>query len=200
MELTDVFGLNVKAMFLEWFHGDFATEFAQRFPGKGMTFVLLDPDDTLAAVISWRRPLEYAMIASHLGDAAVARAPDGTLENVGGKLRFCLRNMEDSVVAETNPRLVRAGDFPWEGAGNHRDLWWGGVSGLLKKEDWELFCQCVDWIDDLVTRITKKAIQKADALRKQEGCPVGTKYLKGITITLDELNAEANDAEATPAT
>ena len=51
LDLTNHFGINVKEKFLSWFHGDFAKEFAERFPGKGITLVILDPDNTLLACL-----------------------------------------------------------------------------------------------------------------------------------------------------
>lgn len=189
MDLTDVFGINVFEQHSKWFYGQFAADFKARFSNdKGMTLVLLDPDEKCSAYLNWRNSLKHQILAIYLGDELAAMGTDGTYENVGGKLQYCLREDEDSVKAETHPERVRVGDFPWEGAGVHRG-WWGGVSGLKKEEDWEMFKLNVDWIVDLIGRITAVAMKKADKLRKQDDCPPGTRYLIGITVTLEELEA-----------
>lgn len=182
MDLIDVFGINVKDQFLNWFNGDFAKMFGERFPGKSMTLIILDPDDLIDLMTSWRNPLSYEIIEAHLGDEGATTDPDGTRDNVVGKLRFVLRTLSDSVVAETEPQLVREGDFPWEGAGSYEG-YIGGVSGLRKEDDWKIFCMCVDKLNELVGAVNIAAMARAAELREQDDCPAGTKYLQGIDLT-----------------
>ena len=192
MNLTNVFGINVEEQFLEWFNGEFATEFAERFPDKGMTLIVLDGDEPITIMENWETPLNFTLITAHLGDEEAAIAADGTEDNVVGKLRFCLRTMMDSAEAERRPDLVREGDFPHEGAGEYKG-YYGGVSGLKKEEDWEIFCRCVDKLIELLAAVNSAAIAKADELREQEDCPRGTKYLNGISLAADKPD-DANAA------
>lgn len=183
MDLSNVFGVNVEDEFLRWFRGAYTEGFAKRYPGKGMTFVVLDPDKGLSLFDSWETPLQYAMFTLHMGDEAVATAPDGTLENVEGKLRFVLRTLgRDSVEAEDAlSHMVRPGDFAWEGAGED-DGFIAGVSGLAKQQDTLERRHCIAMLKAILAAVDKLAITKADKLRREPGCPLGTKYLNGINV------------------
>ncbi|HSX14303.1 MAG TPA: hypothetical protein VLE72_00090 [Candidatus Saccharimonadales bacterium] len=188
MDLTNVFGVNVLAQFVKWFHGPFAVEFTEQFPGKGLTLVILDPDMTCDAMLSWQDPMRYRMFVAHQGSVTVAEALNGTLENVIGKLHFCLRTGYASVKAETMKYLVREGDFPHEGAGEYRDHF-GGASGLAKEDDWKIYCQCVDKLIELLDDAIGRAMERAEVLRHDAAAPAGVKYLHHINLA--EIATEA---------
>lgn len=187
LDLTNHFGIDVKRRLNDWFHGEFATEFAERFPDKGITLVILDPDNTLQACLDWRTPLAHEIFVGVLGDAKASNEPGGTYNNVAGKLTYVLRtNSVVSRSAETDYAMLRPGDFPWEGAGMHEDFL-GGVSGLAKEDDWEVYCQCIDKLRELLEAVGKKAKETADELRGTEGAPRGAKYLNGIVLTDEDV-------------
>jgi hypothetical protein len=182
MNLSNVFGVNVHGMFMDWFNGEFTEMFEGRFPGKGMTLVILDTDDIIELERHWRDPMGRAMIVAHIGDKETAVTNNGTMQNVEGKLRFVLRTGRNSVDAETQQDLVSPGDFPWEGAGHYRNNI-GGVSGLAKEEDWEMLCICVDKLIDLLKQVNTAAMAMSDKLRRKTDCPAGAKYLNGINVS-----------------
>ena len=182
MNLHNVFGVNVHDMFMDWFDGEFAEMFEGRFPDKGMTLVVLKNDNLVELEQNWRYPQGFELIVAHMGDEAVATTKDGTYDNVKGKLRFVVRTGRNSVAAETQQNLVQPGDFPWEGAGNYMG-YIGGVSGLAKEEDWEMFCICVDKLIELLKDVNSVAMTISDNLRKKPGCPSGAKYLNGINAS-----------------
>lgn len=185
LDLKDVFGVNVLAWLTTWFNGEFTTMFNERWH-QGMTLVVLNTDDFVELMQGWRDPLKFAMINFYIGGRDEALKTDGTRDNVAGKLRWVLRHlwrsmMANSVHSETKHDQVRVGDFTWEGAGLYRG-YIGGVSGLKKKEDWMLFCFFIDKLIELLDLVNTAAMQKADELRKQPDCPEGVKYLIGINV------------------
>ncbi|HMS91880.1 MAG TPA: hypothetical protein PJ993_00785 [Candidatus Saccharibacteria bacterium] len=182
MDLKKVHGVNVLRMFMDWFEDEFYEEFYQRFPDKGMTLVVLDSDNLIDLQQNWRHPQGFEMIVAHIGDEAIAIAANGTYENVKGKLRFVLRTGMDSVMAETRQDFVRPGDFPWEGAGEHEG-YIGGVSGLAKEEDWEMYCKCVDKLIELLKKVISRAMERSNQLRKLPDCPHGAKYMYAIDVS-----------------
>ena len=182
MELHNVFGVNVYQMFMDWFNGEFTEMFSERFPEKGMTLVILSSDNLVELEQNWRHPQGFELIVAHIGDEAVATAKDGTYDNVKGKLRFVLRTGLNSVAAETQQDRVRAGDFPWEGAGHHMG-YIGGVSGLAKKEDSEMLRICIDKLREMLKEVNTVAMTISDNLRKKPDCPSGSKYLNGINAS-----------------
>ena len=181
MNLHNVFGVNVYDMFMDWFDREFTEMFNQRFPDKGITLVILDSDDIVELERNWKFPLALGnvMIVVHVGDEEAAKADNGTLQNVEGKLRFVLRTGRNSVEAETQQDLVRPGDFPWEGAGNHKG-YIGGVSGLAKEEDTEMLRICIEKLRELLMGVNSAAMVISDNLRKRDVVPVGAKYLYEI--------------------
>ncbi|MDQ5944314.1 MAG: hypothetical protein QG658_381, partial [Patescibacteria group bacterium] len=168
-----------------WFHGEFAEYFAARFPDQTMTLVILDPDRTFEYFINWKKPEKYAMLALHHGPKRHHAKPGGTLENVYGKLRYTLRVIDDSIQSEQaiSDDQLRPGDFPWEGAGWHFD-YIGGVSGLSKEEDWEMFCLCVDKLMELLSA----AGRAARAKREEQPNDSKGKYLY-VTISKKEFRS-----------
>lgn len=182
MDLKNVHGVNVLRMFMDWFEGEFTDEFVQRFPDKGMTLVVLKSDEFVELQQNWRHPQGFQMIVAHIGDEAIATAENGTYDNVLHKLHFVLRTGEDSATAEIRQDLVRPGDFPWEGAGEYEG-YVGGVSGLAKEEDWEMYCKCIDKLIELLTKVISKAMERSDKLRKQPDCPTGAKYMYHIDVS-----------------
>ena len=182
MNLHNVFGVNVYQMFMDWFDGEFTEMFNQRFPDKGMTLVILNSDNLVELEQNWRHPQGFELIVAHIGDETVATAKDGTYDNVKGKLRFVLRTGLNSVAAETQQDRVRAGDFPWEGAGHHMG-YIGGVSGLAKEEDSEMLRICIDKLREMLKEVNTVAMTISDNLRKKPGCPSGAKYLNGINAS-----------------
>ncbi len=185
MDLTNHFGINVKNFFKNWFHGEFAEYFAARFPDQTMTLVILDPDRTFEYFINWKKPEKYAMLALYQGPKRHHAKPGGTLENVYGKLRYTLRVIDDSIQSEQaiSDDQLRPGDFPWEGAGWHFD-YIGGVSGLSKEEDWEIFCLCVDKLMELLSAAGRAARAKRDERPKDPK----DKYLY-VTISKKEFRS-----------
>ncbi len=187
LNLRNHFGINVERKFLDWFRGEFATEFAERFPGKGITLVILDPDNLFQACLDWRTPLAHEILLGVLGDPKASNEPGGTYNNVVGKLMYVLRtNTYHSLDAETDYVMLRPGDFPWEGAGMYKEFL-GGVSGLAKQDDWAVYCQCIDKLRELLEAVGKKAKETADELRGTEGAPIGIKYLNGIVLTDEDV-------------
>lgn len=183
IDLKDIFGVNVEAQFLTWFYGEYATDVEQRHEGRGVTLVLLGAPNRLSLIDEWDSPLECAEFVAHIGDVEAARADNGTLQNVEGKLRFFLRTGVRWTEEDPPIHLVEEGDFPWEGAGEYRGFI-GGMSGLPGgKLDWDDFTRCVDKLIELIAAVTSAAIERANELRKQEGSPLGTKYLKGIDVS-----------------
>jgi hypothetical protein len=189
-DLTDVFGVDVDALFREWIHGEFAAWLQEKFPGKHITLVLLDTAQRIDACEYWFDSQDYQLFVEHVGtDDAQEKAKQsgGTLQNVHRKLRFVLRTGLDSLDAEEEyAHLVLPGDFPWEGAGDHAAQL-GGVSGLDKESDWQAFCKCVDKLNELLSAINRAAMAKANELRQLEDSPVEVKYLEGIELTVDEV-------------
>jgi len=112
LDLSSHFGINVEDLFLDWFRGEYAADFAERFPGKSIALVVLDPDSVFKVHFEWKTPLENAILVAHLGDEETCTKPDGLLHNVEGKLRYVLRSGDDSVAAENDPVFFRRGDFP----------------------------------------------------------------------------------------
>jgi hypothetical protein len=187
LDLTNHFGIDVEKRFLDWFHGEFAKEFAERFPEKkGISLVILDPDNIVKVVTEWGSPLENAILVSYLGDQEAHTKADGTLQNVVGKLRYVLRNGEEtSLEAEEDDLWVRPGDFPWEGAGEHKGFY-GGVSGLDKADDWAVYTQCIDKLIEILKPIGKKALERTEELRSSEDPPVGARYCN-VTLTDEDV-------------
>ncbi len=197
LDLTNHFGIDVKRRFNDWFHGEFAAEFAERFPNKGITLVILDPDNLMQACLEWRNPLAHEIFVGVLGDPKASNEPGGTYNNVAGKLTYVLRTISvTSLEAETDYVMLRPGDFPWEGAGMHEEFL-GGVSGLAKEDDWAVYCQCIDKLRELLEAVGKKAKETADELRGTEDAPIGAKYLNGIVLADEDVwppeKAEALD-------
>jgi hypothetical protein len=182
MDLKNVHGVNVLKMFMDWFDGEFTDEFVQHFPEKGMTLIVLKSDNLIELQQNWRQPQGFRMIVAHIGDEATATASEGTYDNVLHKLHYVLRTGEDSVMAETRPDFVRPGDFPWEGAGMYEG-YVGGVSGLAKEEDWEMYCKCIDKLIELLIKVISKAMERSNELRKQPDCPTGAKYMYHIDVS-----------------
>lgn len=182
MVLKNVHGVNVLKMFMDWFNGDFTDEFVRRFPGKGMTLVVLKTDELIEMQQNWRYPQGFEMIVAHIGDEAIATATNGNYENVLHKLHFVLRTGEDSVLAEDRPDLVRPGDFPWEGAGMYEG-YVGGVSGLAKVDDWEMYRKCIDKLIELLSDVIGAAMERSNELRQQPDCPSGAKYMYAIDVS-----------------
>ncbi len=182
MDLKNVHGVNVHRMFMDWFEGFFTEEFESRFPNKGMTLVVLNPDNLIELQQNWLNPQDFEMIVAHIGDEDVATATNGTYENVKCKLHFVLRTGMDSVMAETRQDFVRPGDFPWEGAGKYKG-YIGGVSGLAKEDDWEMYCMCIDKLIELLTEVISKAIERSNLLRKHPQLHPRSKYMFGIDVS-----------------
>jgi len=160
--------------------------FTERFgDDKGMTLVVLNPDDVIGSSLDWSLPLKYKLVIGHVGDEVsveAAKGPEGTLANVCGKLRFVLRNYSDSVFAETAYAYIRPGDFPWEGAGIHLEFF-GGVSGLAKEEDWEMYCLCIDKLVELLSAVNEAAMKLYFELDEAGKLPEnGGKYFIGINV------------------
>lgn len=185
MDLTNHFGINVEKRFKNWFHGEFADYFAVRFPDQTMTLVILDPDRAISSSLDWDKPEKHAMIILYQGPKRYHAKPGGTLENVYGKLRYVLRVFDDSIRSELaiEDDRLRPGDFPWEGAGWYFACF-GGVSGLSKEEDWEMFCLCVDKLMELLSAAGRAARAKRE---KQQNDPKG-KYLH-VTISKKQFRA-----------
>ncbi len=192
MDLTNHFGINVEKRFKNWFHGEFADYFEARFPDQTMTLVILDPDRVVSSSLAWDKPEKHMMLALYQGPKRHHAKPGGTLENVYGKLRFALRTIDDSIQSELaiEDDRLRPGDFPWEGAG-----WYyaciGGVSGLSKEEDWEMFCLCVDKLMELLSAAGRAARAKRE---KQHNDPKG-KYLH-VTISKKKFRAALKEVVA----
>lgn len=186
LDLSNHFGINVAEKFLGWFHGEFATEFAERFPDKGISLVVIDPDNIVKVMLEWDDPLGNAILVSYLGDQEAHTKADGTLQNVVGKLRYVLRTAEEtSLPAETDFASVRPGDFPWEGAGGYRGLC-GGVSGLDKADDWAVYKQCIDKLTEILEAVGKKALERTEQLRKSDDPPVGARYCN-VTLSDEDV-------------
>jgi hypothetical protein len=176
--LEDYFGVNIDAEFNAYIDSEaFQAWLDEHYPGTdAISFALLNND--FRSEWNWRNPLNRAhtLFSSVIwGDVATAMAPDGTMENVGSKLRFVLREGKDSVEAETLKHLVQPGDFPWQGAGTYRGFT-GGVSGRTKREDWLIFCHLVDHLISLMDQVATLAGEFCDAIRNLPGCPRGLKY------------------------
>jgi hypothetical protein len=196
LDLTNHFGIDVKRKFLDWFHGDFAKEFAERFPGKGITLVILDPDNLFQASLDWHTPLAHEILVGVLGDLKASNEPGGTYNNVAGKLTYVLRTGSyESLDAETNYAMLRPGDFPWQGAGLYEEFP-GGVSGLDKEDDWTVYCECIDKLRELLDAVGKKAMEVADELRGTEGASVGFKYLNRIVLRDEDVWPPAAEDQA----
>jgi hypothetical protein len=185
MNIENVFGINVHSQFMEWFDGEYAEQFAQRYPDKGISLIILDPDMSLASMYGWRDPLVNAIIAAHIGDDDAAHGSGGTQDNVAGKLQFVLRTGYDSEFARIRPHLLREGDFPYQGAGSYEDFF-GGVSGLAQEDDWAEFQVCVDKLIVLLSAAGNAAVAEAARLRELPDTPVDVKYLRGINLAPDE--------------
>jgi hypothetical protein len=185
LNLNNHFGIDVQVRFDAWFHGEFAAEFQERWPGKGISLVVLDPDSRVAACLDWDTPLNHAVIVDFLGNEESHEKKGGTLNNVAGKLQYVLRTSCDSLRAETDYAYLRPGDFPWEGAGERKDFI-GGVSGLAKEEDWEVFGRCIDRLIELLGKVGRAAKAKAESLHTSDDPPIGAKYLH-VTLTDDEV-------------
>lgn len=188
-DLEDYFGVDVEAEFNRYLDSpEFISWLDTNYPGDNpsISFALLNND--YRSEWDWRNPLgnraHVLLRAVIWGDVEAGMAPDGTMQNVGGKLRFVLREGMDSVEAETNLHLVQAGDFPWQGAGTHRGFT-GGVSGRTKREDWMIFCHLVDYLIDLMNQVAERAHATCEILRNLEGCPVGVKYMNVIALKQD---------------
>lgn len=195
LDLTNHFGINVQEKFLSWFHGDFAKEFAERFPGKGITLVILDPDNIVKLLSEWDIPLANAILTTYLGDEGAHTKADGTLQNVVGKLRYCLRTAEVmSLRAEADYAWVRPGDFPWEGAGAH-DGFLGGVSGLDKEDDWAVYCQCIDKLLEILEAVGKKALERTEELRSSDNTYIGARYCN-VVLTDAEVWPPVEESQA----
>lgn len=189
LDLSNHFGIDVKSRFDAWFHGEFADEFKERWPKKGITLVLLDMDNLFLLHEHWQDPLTHLLYVDFLGDEESHKKTDGTLENVGGKLQYVLRTGNNSVEAQTDFAGLRPGDFPWQGAGEHRGFL-GGVSGLAKEEDWEVFRRCVNKLIELLEAVGEAASKKSERLRNSDNPEPGVKYLN-VTLTEDEVWPQA---------
>ncbi len=187
MDLTNHFGIDVARQFADWFDGEFAERFAKRFPDKTMTLIVLDPDQLISSCLHWEDPKKHIVLDGYLGSWEGVMKAGGTWENVLGKLRYVLRTMENSVEAETDYINLRPGDFPWEGAGEYKGFT-GGVSGLAKEEDWEIFCFCVDKLFELITRVGQAAAIKTEQLRKAPDADPRAKYLR-VKLTEEEVES-----------
>jgi hypothetical protein len=194
MELANYFGIDVSARFDGWFRTDFADMIKARFGmDKIMSLIILDPDDACDALVNWREPLRNAMITADIGSADRVTSPTGTRNNVCGKLRYVLRTGRNSVEAETSHGSRREGDFPWEGAGIYYPAgsgltYIGGVSGLAKEEDWEMFVHCVEQLHGMIVMVDAAAKHKYDSLRAADDLPDEWKYMDGLTISQLELS------------
>ena len=196
MNLTNFFGINVDQQFSEWFHFEFVPLFEKKYgPNKHITLLVLDPDLRGQARMNWENPRYTLMINEHIGASKYSTVHDGTLANVIGKLQWVLREDSNSVEGETNLDKARPGDFLWEGAGTYRG-YTGGVSGLKKEEDWEVFCKCIDKLIELTWPIGATVKAKSDLMRKQLECPEGVKYLRNITVTESEVDQFIEELEA----
>lgn len=187
MDLANVHGINVLELFTTWFHGSYAEKFFKKYGADAhMSLVILDNDGQARLSANWNTPLKYAIITLSLGDPKLAEGAVGTIKNVEGKLKFFCRTGLDSVEAETRPYLVRPGDFPYEGAGEHQYTF-GGVSGLKKEEDWAEFQACVEQLNHLIGLVVKVAVAKAKRMRDAGPVGANVKYLRNVTVTMDEL-------------
>lgn len=186
MDLANYFGIDVEAQITDWFDGEFTEEFRRRFSGRDIGFFVLDNDRRS----EWDSeiPGVHTLLTLFTGDEDVAFADDGVIDNVNHKLRFVLRTGLNSVEAEKAFRyLVQPGDFPWEGAGTYRSFT-GGVSGLLKEDDWRVFCQIIDKLIELLDAVAEKAQSICEIERKKDDAPVGTKYLQ-VTVPQPDTTA-----------
>jgi hypothetical protein len=198
MDLTNVFGVNVRDMFMKWFDGEFTENFAERFPDKeGLTLVILDPQRGLELYDLWENPLSSTLLQAYIGDEEASLEAGGTRENVERKLRFVLRTLgQGSVMAEHElAYMVLPGDFPVEGAGEHMGFY-GGVSGLKKQDDWTVFTECVDKLVELLQLVNEAAAARAKELSSRDDAPVDAKYLIGIDVSdLFPKEKDAGDEE-----
>jgi hypothetical protein len=190
MDLQDFFGVNVLKRFETYLDSEeFKKWLEDEFPPTDpehvspISAVILDND--FRRFWDWRTPLKHVLWQYVLsGDTAAALAPDGTIQNVGGKLRFVLRENKNSVEAQTHLYLVQPGDFPFQGAGTHRGFT-GGVSGRKQEEDWAIFCHLVDHLISLLDQVVTQASETCQALRRLPGCPPGLKYMNVIALRED---------------
>lgn len=202
MDLKDIFGVNVEEQFLAWFHGEFTEKFHKRFPeAEGLTLLILNPETWIDSVQYHYSPADEILVEAVIGDQDKASADGGTNQNVLGKLRFVLRTTQDSRLAEDElVYLLQPGDFPYEGAGEHRHFF-GGVSGLAKEDDWRVFCECVDKLIELLMPVCQAARERAEQMRKDESLAQNVrneaKYLRGIDVS-DLFAAESTWEEPSP--
>ena len=195
LDINNHFGIDVEDLFNEWFNGEYAAEFAERYPGKSISLVILNPDSPIQLLLDRDIPLKHAIIDTYLGDERLAEAPDGLRDNVEGKLRYVLTSMGDSVEAEANGFFFRPGMFPWQGAGENANFC-GGVSGLAKEEDWAEFCKCSDKLAELLTAVGNVALKKTEELRSSDSPPIGARYGRGVVVSLEDVQTEIKNLQA----
>lgn len=187
------FGFPIREVFDDWFDKVFTPSFHKRFgDDKGMTLVLLDPDQTLSAILNWDDPLRHRMIVKYIRETDAIQ-PGGTLYNVAGKLRFSLRTACNSVMAESANGLRRPLDFPWEGAGfvvigDDRPEFIGGVSGLAKEDDWAVLVECATMLADLMIIVDAVAYWKYQKVTQIKPVPVDLKYMENLHVTQSDVN------------
>lgn len=179
-DLDDYYGVDVGEALNRYIHSEgFGAWLDATYPGDhpSISFVTLNND--FRSEWDWRNPLNPAHIQFSWviwGDFDAAMAPDGTMQNIEGKLRFVLRENMNSVEAETMKYLVQAGDFPFQGAGTYKGFT-GGVSGRSKREDWQIYCHLIDYLVDLMDQVATEASKACDVLRDKPNCPKGLKYM-----------------------
>lgn len=188
-DLEDFFGVDVDTEFTRYLSSPKLKAWLDtNYPGDqpSISFALLNND--YRSEWDWRDPLgnrSHTLIKFVIwGDVEAGMAPDGTMDNVGSKLRFVVREGMDSVEAETNLYLVQPGDFPLEGAGTYRGFT-GGVSGRKKREDWLIFCHLVDYLINLMNQVARQAHATCEVLRALPNCPSGIKYMNVIALKRD---------------
>ena len=185
LDLSNHFGINVKERFKAWFSGEFATQFEVRWPDKGITLVILDPDTRVDTLGDWEQPLKYEIFIGYLGNEEDHKRADGTLHDVAGMLRYTLREDCDSFLAETDFACLRVGDYPARGAGEHRGFY-GGVAGLEGEDNWWVFEHCINKLYELIEAVGKTATAKAVLQSSMADAPVGRKYLN-VLLTEREV-------------
>lgn len=160
--------------------------FYPKYPGKDVAVVILDS----SMRHSWTSPLDVPMFYLATGEGNGLDPDDrffgrsGLVANIEGKLRFSLRTSLNSAEAERRPDLLLPGDFPWEGAGEHRN-YKGGASGVSQEGDWRTFCDVVDAMIALKTTIAKEAL-KLQRRAKDPGVDPSWRYMEGSGLILPE--------------
>lgn len=162
------FGVDVNAQMQEWWAQEYLPDFKKKYGDYPIYVPVLDPEAALPHF--WPSPFDYLLLTLVDGTNEKLYGPEGLRANVAGKLAPVLRCglKRSGLIAEPEYiHLLAPGDFPHDGAGEHRG-YKGGASGLPHgTDDFKVFTDVIDQLIVFRTAAAKAAY--AASVARQPG-------------------------------